>query len=245
MTDLRNIALDDLFAEVQRRSKCMTIPDMNVIMVGPPGAGKGTQGPIIRDDLCICHRATGDLIRDNIARKTPMGLAVKDIIAKGGLVSDDIVLGLIKNAMSEPECEKGMLLDGFPRTMNQAQELDKLFSAAGRKVDKVVEFKVNDDVLIERIEGRRIHKASGRSYHVKFNPPKVEGKDDLTGEDLIQRPDDNAEALKTRLKLYHEETAPILDYYKQKNVLMTVDAMQKMNNVKTAIHAGLFDKNIV
>jgi len=243
--DLRNIPLDDLFAEVQRRSKCMTVPDMNVIMVGPPGAGKGTQGPIIKDELCICHRATGDLIRDNIARKTPMGLKVKDIIAKGELVSDDIVLGLIKNAMSEPECEKGMLLDGFPRTMIQAQELDKLFGAAGRKVDKVIEFKVDDSALIERIEGRRIHKASGRSYHIKFNPPKVEGKDDLTGEDLIQRPDDNADALKTRLKLYHEETAPILDFYRQKNVLFTVDALQKMPQVKTAIHAGLFDKNIV
>lgn len=243
--DLRNVKLDDLFAEVQRRAKCMQVPNMNVIMVGPPGAGKGTQGPIIRDELCICHRATGDLIRDNISRGTPMGLKVKDIIAKGELVSDEIVLGLIKSAMDEPECEKGMLLDGFPRTMGQAEELDKMFSAAGRKIDKVVEFKVDDGILIERIEGRRIHKASGRSYHVKFNPPKVEGKDDETGEPLIQRPDDNAEALKTRLKAYHEQTSPILGYYAKKNVLLTVDAMQKMDAVKTQIHSGLFDKKII
>ena len=155
----------------------MQVPDMNVIMVGPPGAGKGTQGPIIRDELCICHRATGDLIRDNISRGTPMGLQVKDIISKGGLVSDDIVLGLIKNAMDEPECEKGMLLDGFPRTMGQAEELDKMFNKSGRKIDKVIEFKVDDGILEERVVGRRIHKASGRSYHVKFNPPKVEGKE--------------------------------------------------------------------
>lgn len=127
--------------------------------------------------------------------------------------------------MDEPECEKGMLLDGFPRTMGQAEELDKMFNAAGKKIDKVIEFKVDDGILIERIEGRRIHKASGRSYHVKFNPPKVEGKDDETGEPLIQRPDDNAEALKTRLGAYHEQTAPILGYYAKKNVLFTVDAM--------------------
>lgn len=170
---------------------------------------------------------------------------MKDILAQGKLVSDEIVLGLIKGAMDEPECEKGMLLDGFPRTMVQAEELDKMFSKAGRKIDKVIEFKVNDEVLIERIEGRRIHKASGRSYHVKFNPPKVEGKDDITGEPLIQRPDDNAEALKTRLKGYHEETAPILGYYAKKNVLFTVDAMAKMDVVKKSIHAGLFDKNII
>ena len=120
-----------------------------------------------------------------------------------------------------------------------------MFSAAGRKIDKVVEFKVDDGILIERIEGRRIHKASGRSYHVKFNPPKVEGKDDETGEPLIQRPDDNAEALKTRLKAYHEQTSPILGYYAKKNVLLTVDAMQKMDTVKTQIHSGLFDKKII
>jgi len=243
--DLRNVKLDDLFSEVQRRAKCMQVPNMNVIMVGPPGAGKGTQGPIIRDELCICHRATGDLIRDNISRGTPMGLKVKDIIAKGELVSDDIVLGLIKNAMDEPECEKGMLLDGFPRTMGQAEELDKMFNKAGKKIDKVIEFKVDDNILIERIEGRRVHKASGRSYHTKFNPPKVEGKDDITGEPLMQRPDDNADALKTRLGGYHEQTAPILGYYAQKNVLFTVNAMAKMDVVRGSIHSGLFDKKII
>ena len=115
----------------------------------------------------------------------------------------------------------------------------------GKKIDKVIEFKVNDDILVERIEGRRIHKASGRSYHLKFNPPKVEGKDDLTGDPLIQRPDDNADALKTRLKGYHEQTVPILSYYKAKNVLMTIDAMKKPDVVKTEIHTGLFDKNII
>ena len=128
----------------------MKVPNMNVILVGPPGAGKGTQAPIVRDELCICHRATGDLIRDNIARGTTLGLKVKEIVAKGGLVSDDIVLGLIKGAMDEPECEKGVLLDGFPRTIGQAEALDKLFASQGKKIDKVVEMKVNDDLLVER-----------------------------------------------------------------------------------------------
>lgn len=176
--DLKNVSLDALFAEVQRRAKCQQVPDMNVILVGPPGAGKGTQAPIISEELCICHRATGDLIRDNISRGTPIGHKVKDIIAKGELVSDQIVLDLITSAMAEPECEKGVLLDGFPRTLQQAADLDKMFKSQGKKIDKVIEFKVDDEVLIERIEGRRIHKASGRSYHVKFNPPKVADKDD-------------------------------------------------------------------
>ena len=118
-----------------------------------------------------------------------------------------------------------MLLDGFPRTTTQAEKLASMFAAEGKKIDKVIEFKVDDDVLVERIEGRRIHKASGRSYHTKFNPPKVEGKDDVTGEDLYQRPDDNAEALRTRLGAYHTQTTPILDYYRQQNVLMSINAM--------------------
>ena len=233
MDALRNYKLDDLFEEIKRRSICMSKPKMNVIMVGPPGAGKGTQGPYIKDDLCICHLATGDLLRDAVAKGTPLGKKAKGIMASGGLVDDELVIGLFKDQMNQPECERGMLLDGFPRTTVQAEKLDAMFKEQGKTIDKVIEFKVDDEVLIERIEGRRIHKASGRSYHVKFNPPKVEGKDDLTGEPLMQRPDDNADALKTRLKAYHEQTSPILGYYKQKNVLLTVDAMQKMDVVKS------------
>ena len=210
MTDLRNIKLDDLFAEVKRRAVCMSKPKMNVIMVGPPGSGKGTQGPIIKDDLCICHLATGDMIRDHINRGTDIGKKVKDVIAKGGLVNDEIVIDLFKANMDQPECERGMLLDGFPRTTVQAEKLDKMFAESGKKVDKVIEFKVDDSALVERIEGRRIHKSSGRTYHVKFNPPKKEGFDDVTGEPLMQRADDTREALVTRLEAYHTQTSPIL-----------------------------------
>ena len=184
MDALRNVKTDDLFSELKRRSVCLTKPMMNIIMVGPPGAGKGTQGPAIKDEFCLCHLATGDMLRDAIARGTATGKAAKDVMARGELVSDELVISLFKENMDQPECERGLLLDGFPRTTVQAEKLAKMMSAAGKKIDKVVEFKVDDEVLVERIEGRRIHKASGRSYHLKFNPPKVAGKDDVTGEDL-------------------------------------------------------------
>ena len=162
----------------------------------------------------MCHLATGDILRNAIAKGTEIGKKAKDVMARGELVSDEIVIDLFKENMVKPECEYGMLLDGFPRTTVQAEKLDAMFKAAGKKIDKVIEFKVDDDVLVERIEGRRIHKASGRSYHTKFNPPKVEGVDDLTGESLYHRPDDTKDALVKRMSSYHESTLPILSYYR-------------------------------
>lgn len=154
-------------------------------MIGPPGSGKGTQAPRIKDELCLCQLSTGDMLRDAVAQGTELGKKAKEIMDRGELVSDEIVIGLIDEASKQPECEKGLLLDGFPRTAVQAEKLDQMLSTKGRKVDRAIEFKVNDDILVERIEGRRIHAQSGRSYHVKFNPPKTEGVDDLTGEALI------------------------------------------------------------
>lgn len=173
-------------------------------MVGPPGAGKGTQGPMIKDDLCICHLATGDMLRDAVSKGTETGKIAKDVMARGELVSDELVISLFKENMNTPECERGMLLDGFPRTTTQAEKLDAMFKEQGKTIDKVIEFKVDEEVLAERIEGRRIHKPSGRSYHVKFNPPKVEGIDDITGEKLIHRPDDTREALSKRMVSYNK-----------------------------------------
>ena len=238
--NLRQAKTEDLFAEIKRRSVCMTKPKMNIIMVGPPGAGKGTQGPIIRDELCLCHLATGDLLREAVAQGTELGKKAKDVMARGELVSDELVIGLFQEQMNNPECERGMLLDGFPRTTVQAEKLDKMFVEQGKKIDKVIEFKVDDEVLVERIEGRRIHQASGRTYHVKFNPPKVEGKDDVTGEDLMQRKDDTRDVLQKRLGAYHTQTSPILDYYRKQNILQSVDAMQKMDTVRQEIFKGLF-----
>ena len=171
----------------------------NVILLGPPGCGKGTQGPKIKDKLGISHVATGDLLRQAVKDETEVGKQAKEVMAAGGLVSDDLVIALFKEQLTKPENAKGLLLDGFPRTVAQAEKLDAMLTESGQKINKVIEFRIDDAVLVERIEGRRIHQASGRSYHIKFNPPKVEGKDDVTGEDLMQRPDDNAEALTKRL----------------------------------------------
>ena len=176
--NLRNIKLDDLFFEVKRRYECTKKPAMNIILIGLPGSGKGTQAPRIKDDLCLCHLATGDLLRDAVASGSELGKKAKEIMERGELVPDELVIGLIESSMDNTECERGLLLDGFPRTSVQAEKLDNMLASRNTKVHKVVEFKVNDDILIERIEGRRIHPASGRSYHTKFNPPKVDGKDD-------------------------------------------------------------------
>ena len=185
----------------------------------------------MKDDLCLCHLATGDMLRDAVAAGTELGKKAKSIMEAGQLVPDELVIGLIKENLDNPECERGVLLDGFPRTAVQAEKLDDMFNSRKMKIDRVLEFKVNDDILVERIEGRRIHAASGRSYHTKFNPPKVEGVDDLTGEPLMQRKDDTKEALEKRMASYHSQTAPILDYYKQKNILATLDAMASIGNV--------------
>jgi adenylate kinase len=199
MANLRNFKIEDLLAEVKRRQECFVKPKQNIVLIGPPGSGKGTQAPRIKDDLCLCHLATGDMLRDAIAAGTELGLKAKTIMDRGELVPDEVVIGLIDDASKNPECERGLLLDGFPRTAVQAEKLDSMLGSRNQKINKAIEFKVNDDILVERVEGRRIHLASGRSYHVKFNPPKVEGKDDLTGEPLIQRKDDNAEVLRKRM----------------------------------------------
>lgn len=208
-------------------------------MLGPAGAGKGTQGPVIKDKLGITHVSTGDLLRAAVKEGTEVGKKADAIMKAGGLVDDDLVISLFKEQLDKPENAKGLLLDGFPRTTVQAEKLDEMLKAAGQKVNEVIEFLIDDAVLVERIEGRRIHPASGRSYHVKFNPPKVEGKDDVTGEDLIQRADDNADALKARLESYHKQTKPISDHYNAQGALFTCDAAQKPSDVTAIIVENL------
>ena len=227
--NLRNISFDDLFGEVKRRYECANKPAGNVIMIGPPGSGKGTQGPKIKDDLCVCHLATGDMLRDAVKAGTPLGKEADGVMKAGKLVSDELVINLINDNLGQPERERGVLLDGFPRTVAQAEKLDSMFAQRKMKIDHVLEFKVDEEKLIERIEGRRIHAASGRSYHLTFNPPKVEGKDDVTGEPLMHRKDDTKEALVTRMQSYNEKTTPILDYYRSRNILTTLNASAKIN----------------
>ncbi|NEV61808.1 adenylate kinase [Thiorhodococcus minor] len=182
---------------------------MRIILLGGPGAGKGTQAGFIKSHYDIPQISTGDMLRAHVKQGTELGKAAKKIMDEGGLVSDDIIMGMVKERITEDDCKNGFLFDGFPRTLAQADALKE----AGVPIDAVVEIDVPDEEIIKRMSGRRVHLASGRTYHVVFNPPKVEGKDDETGEPLIQRDDDREETVKARLKVYHDQTEPLIGYY--------------------------------
>ncbi len=182
---------------------------MRLILLGGPGAGKGTQANYIKEKYGIPQISTGDMLRAHVKAGTELGVRAKAIMESGGLVSDDIIIGMVKERLKEADCQKGYLFDGFPRTIPQAEAM----KAAGVPIDYVVEIDVADEEIIKRMSGRRVHLASGRTYHVVFNPPKVAGKDDVTGEDLIQREDDKEETVKKRLDVYHAQTEPLVKYY--------------------------------
>ncbi|AMC34965.1 adenylate kinase [Janthinobacterium sp. B9-8] len=182
---------------------------MRLILLGAPGAGKGTQATYIKEKYNIPQISTGDMLRAAVKAGTPLGLEAKSIMDAGGLVRDDIIIGLVKERITDADCANGFLFDGFPRTVPQADAMKE----AGVVIDYVVEIDVPDEAIVDRMAGRRVHVASGRTYHVKFNPPKVEGKDDVTGEELIQRADDEEETVKKRLSVYHEQTEVLVGYY--------------------------------
>ena len=182
---------------------------MRLILLGPPGAGKGTQASFIKEKFGIPQISTGDMLRAAVKAGTPLGVAAKKVMDSGGLVSDEIIIGLVKERLKQPDCAKGYLFDGFPRTIPQADAMKE----AGVGLDFVLEIDVADEEIVLRMSGRRVRAAGGRTYHVKFNPPKVTGKDDLTGEVLIQRDDDREETVKKRLEVYHTQTRPLVEYY--------------------------------
>ncbi|WP_459618190.1 adenylate kinase [Bordetella sp. 2513F-2] len=182
---------------------------MRLILLGPPGAGKGTQAAFLTQHYGIPQISTGDMLRAAVKAGTPLGIEAKKVMDAGGLVSDEIIIGLVRDRLAQPDCANGYLFDGFPRTIPQADALKH----ANVKLDYVVEIEVPDSDIIERMSGRRVHPASGRSYHVRFNPPKVEGKDDVTGEPLVQRDDDREETVRNRLAVYQQQTRPLVDYY--------------------------------
>ena len=182
---------------------------MRLILLGGPGAGKGTQANYIKEKFGIPQISTGDMLRAHVKAGTELGVRAKAIMEAGGLVSDDIIIGMVKARLAEPDCKAGYLFDGFPRTIPQAEAM----KAAGVPIDYVVEIDVPDAEIIKRMSGRRVHVASGRTYHVVFNPPKTAGKDDVTGEELIQREDDKEETVKKRLDVYHAQTEPLVQYY--------------------------------
>ncbi|MBQ0757910.1 MAG: adenylate kinase [Amphritea sp.] len=183
---------------------------MRIILLGAPGAGKGTQAQYLCDKYSIPQISTGDMLRAAVKAGTPLGIEAKKVMDAGGLISDEIIIGLVKDRITEADCANGALFDGFPRTIPQADAMKD----AGVAIDAVVEIDVADGEIIKRMAGRRVHPGSGRTYHVTFNPPATEGKDDVTGEDLIQRADDAEETVRQRLDIYHEQTAPLITYYK-------------------------------
>lgn len=214
---------------------------MKIILLGAPGAGKGTQAQFLTKAFDIPQISTGDMLRAAIKAGSELGTLAKSFMDSGKLVTDEIIIGLVKERILEADCKNGFLLDGFPRTVPQADALKE----AGVSIDAVIEIDVADSVIVERMSGRRAHLASGRTYHVVFNPPKVEGKDDETGDDLVQRDDDKAEVVLDRLRVYHEQTAPLINYYKGVAAsdtsvkYITIDGTQKIDAVEQEILSQL------
>ncbi|QRV86864.1 adenylate kinase [Ceratobasidium sp. AG-Ba] len=219
--------IESLEKEAAKKLQPTPAQQLRMILIGPPGAGKGTQAPTIRDKFCVCHLATGDMLREQVAKKTQLGVEAKKIMDAGGLVSDEIMVNMIKDQLqNNKDCKNGFILDGFPRTVPQAEKLDSMLADRKEKLDHVVELKIEDQLLVSRITGRLIHMASGRTYHKEFNPPKKPMTDDVTGEPLIQRSDDNAETLRKRLAAFHQQTGPVVEYYKKQGIWKGVDAAQ-------------------
>lgn len=215
---------------------------MRVILLGGPGAGKGTQANYIKEKYQIPQISTGDMLRAHVKAGSELGIAAKKIMDEGGLVSDDIIMGMVKERITQDDCANGYLFDGFPRTIPQADAL----KAAGVEIDAVVEIDVPDAEIIKRMSGRRVHVGSGRTYHVVFNAPKVAGKDDVTGEDLIQRDDDQEDTVKARLKVYHDQTEPLIAFYSKEAdggncKYVKIDGVGGVNAIRDAIFAGLGD----
>jgi adenylate kinase len=216
---------------------------LRIILLGAPGAGKGTQATFIKEKFNIPQISTGDMLRAAVKAGTPLGLEAKSFMDSGGLVPDAVIIGLVSERIKEADCQAGFLFDGFPRTIPQAESMKQ----AGVGIDYVVEIDVPDEAIVERMSGRRSHPTSGRTYHVKFNPPKTAGKDDVTGEDLVQREDDQEEVVKNRLNVYHSQTKPLVKYYVDwansgkdgapKHVF--VNGLGDMNNIKTEIFDAL------
>ena len=215
---------------------------MRTILLGAPGAGNGTQAQYIAEKYGIPQISTGDMLRAAVKAKTELGLQVEQVMASGGLVTDDIIIALVKERIQEPDCANGFLFDGFPRTIPQAQAMID----ESVEIDVVLEIDVPDDEIVKRLGGRRVHLNSGRIYHVEFNPPKVAGKDDETGEDLIQRDDDKEETVRNRLAVYHEQTEPLVNFYTELSVadnnvnVIKVNGVATVEQIKTEIIASLY-----
>ena len=207
---------------------------MNIVLLGPPGAGKGTAATLMKKELGIPHISTGDIFRENIKNGTELGKKVQGIMAAGGLVPDEVTIEMVRDRLSKDDTASGYILDGFPRTIAQAEALETI-----DEIDKVINFVLDEEEIVRRLSGRRLCKSTGRIYHIVSNPPKKEGIDDETGEPLIQRDDDKPEAIRHRLEVYRKDTAPLIDFYRKRNLIADIDASVSPEEVLSAVIAAL------
>ncbi|CAJ37629.1 adenylate kinase [Methanocella arvoryzae] len=212
---------------------------MQFVLFGPPGAGKGTQAKFLSEELNVPHISTGDILRENVKKGTALGLKAKSYMDKGELVPDNLLIDLIKDRLSQPDCRKGFLLDGFPRTIPQAEALDEILDDINKKLDGVINIDVGSGELIRRLSGRRICRSCGASYHLVFNPPKAKDLCDSCGGELYQRDDDKEVAIKNRLDVYVRQTQPVLEYYKKKNLLIDIDGEKEIDEVTADVKAAI------
>ena len=209
---------------------------MNIILIGPPGAGKGTQAKFITNNHNIPQLSTGDMLRDNVTNETPLGMTASKFMDAGELVPDNIILDMMKKRLLASDCKNGFVLDGFPRTIIQADGLTKLLNELNIKIDYVLVLLVEDNVIVERMSGRRLHPISGRVYHIKYNPPKKSGFDDITNEELIIRDDDRETTVRKRLEVYHNQTKPIINYYDSYNIVHTINGNNTIDLIKGEVN---------
>ncbi|MCR1972719.1 adenylate kinase [Clostridium sporogenes] len=204
---------------------------MRVILLGPPGAGKGTQAKLISENFSIPHISTGDIFRANIKKKTPLGIEAKRYIDNGQLVPDEVTIGIVKDRLTKDDCDNGFLLDGFPRTVAQAEALDEFLKGINKDLDVALLIKVPEEFILERMTGRRVCTSCGASYHIRFNPPKIEGKCDICDNELIQRKDDTEATVKERLEVYSKQTYPLINYYKDNGIISEVNGTESIDEV--------------
>lgn len=229
--DLDDIPTTDLLAELKKRYQCLSKPERRIILMGAPGSGKGTQSAFIKKDYCVCHLATGDMLREAVNKNTELGKIAKDTLAQGKLVADELVIKIIEEKLKSPACKRGFILDGFPRTVNQAEKLDQMLKNEKLALDGVLYIDTKDETLVRRVCGRRIHPPSGRVYHTEFKPPKIPNVDDVTGEPLLQRDDDNETTLKRRLTTFHEMTKPLCSFYQTRPYFHVINGEQHHDKV--------------
>ena len=212
---------------------------MRVMLLGPPGGGKGTQAKYLEEKWNIPQISTGDMLRENVKLSTPLGIEAKSYMEKGELVPDQVILNMMESRLQKDDCKSGYILDGFPRTIPQAEALTKLLNAINQELDIAILLKLDDEIIVKRMSGRRVHPDSGRVYHIIYNPPKIIDKDDVSGEDLIIRPDDQEETVRNRLKVYENQTSPLIEYYNKLNILHSIDADGSIEEINSRIKKAI------